>query len=128
GWMRTGDLGVLDKEGNIYIHGRSKNMILGPSGQNIYPEEIEDKLNNMPCVVESIVLDRDGKLVALVYPDNSAEGKKLMGNKTITALMEENRVALNKVLPQYSQISSVELVLEEFAKTPKRSIKRYLYK
>ena len=82
----------------------------------------------MPCVVESIVLDRDGKLVALVYPDNSAEGKKLMGNKTITALMEENRVALNKVLPQYSQISSVELVLEEFAKTPKRSIKRYLYK
>ena len=128
GWMRTGDLGVLDKEGNIYIHGRSKNMILGPSGQNIYPEEIEDKLNNMPCVVESIVLGRDGKLVALVYPDNSAEGKKLMGDKTITALMEENRVALNKILPQYSQISSVELVLEEFAKTPKRSIKRYLYK
>ena len=128
GWMRTGDLGVLDKEGNIYIHGRSKNMILGASGQNIYPEEIEDKLNNLPCVVESIVLEREGKLVALVYPDNSPEGKKHLGDKTITALMEENRQTLNKELPQYSQISAIELVLEEFAKTPKRSIKRYLYK
>ena len=128
GWMRTGDLGVLDKEGNIFIHGRSKNMILGASGQNIYPEEIEDKLNNLPCVVESIVLEREGKLVALVYPDNSPEGKKHLGDKTITALMEENRQTLNKELPQYSQISAIELVLEEFAKTPKRSIKRYLYK
>ena len=128
GWMRTGDLGVLDKEGNIFIHGRSKNMILGPSGQNIYPEELEDKLNSMPCVAESIVVDRDHKLVALVYPDTSADGKKLLGNKTITALMEENRVAVNKELPQYSQISAIELVVQEFEKTPKRSIKRYLYK
>lgn len=128
GWMRTGDLGVLDKAGNIFIHGRSKNMILGPSGQNIYPEELEDKLNSMPCVAESIVVDRDHKLVALVYPDTSAEGKKLLGDKTITAQMEENRVAVNKELPQYSQISAVELVVQEFEKTPKRSIKRYLYK
>ena len=128
GWMRTGDLGVLDKEGNIFIHGRSKNMILGPSGQNIYPEELEDKLNSMPCVAESIVVDRDHKLVALVYPDTSADGKKLLGNKTITAMMEENRVAVNKELPQYSQISAIELVVQEFEKTPKRSIKRYLYK
>lgn len=128
GWMRTGDLGVLDKAGNIYIHGRSKNMILGPSGQNIYPEELEDKLNSMPCVAESIVVDRDHKLVALVYPDTSAEGKKLLGDRTITAMMEENRVAVNKELPQYSQISAVELVVQEFEKTPKRSIKRYLYK
>ena len=128
GWMRTGDLGVLDKAGNIFIHGRSKNMILGPSGQNIYPEELEDKLNSMPCVAESIVVDRDHKLVALVYPDTSAEGKKLLGDRTITAMMEENRVAVNKELPQYSQISAVELVVQEFEKTPKRSIKRYLYK
>ena len=128
GWMRTGDLGVLDKEGNIYIHGRSKNMILGPSGQNIYPEELEDKLNSMPCVVESIVVDRDHKLVALVFPDTSADGKKLLGTKSLKELMEENRVAVNKDLPQYSQISSIELVASEFEKTPKRSIKRYLYK
>ena len=128
GWMRTGDLGVLDKEGNIYIHGRSKNMILGPSGQNIYPEELEDKLNSMPCVVESIVVDRDHKLVALVFPDSSNEGKKLLGGKTIVEMMEENRLAVNKNLPQYSQISAIELVASEFEKTPKRSIKRYLYK
>lgn len=128
GWMRTGDLGVLDKEGNIYIHGRSKNMILGPSGQNIYPEEIEDKLNSMPCVVESIVVEREGKLVALVFPDTSTEGKKLLGTKSLTQLMEENRVAVNKDLPNYSPISAVELVASEFEKTPKRSIKRYLYK
>jgi long-chain acyl-CoA synthetase len=128
GWMRTGDLGILDKEGNIFIHGRSKNMILGPSGQNIYPEEIEDKLNNMPCVVESIVLEREGKLVALVYPDNSPEGKKVLGEQTMTQLMEQNRAELNKELPQYSQLTAIELVTEEFEKTPKRSIKRYLYK
>ena len=127
GWMRTGDLGVLDKKGNIYIHGRSKNMILGPSGQNIYPEELEDKLNSMPCIVESIVVARDGKLVALVYPDTSAEGAKLLGTKTLTQQMEENRQIVNKDLPQYSQISSVELVAREFEKTPKRSIKRFLY-
>ena len=128
GWMRTGDLGVLDKAGNIYIHGRSKNMILGPSGQNIYPEELEDKLNSMPCVAESIVVDRDHKLVALVFPDTTAEGKKLLGTKSLTLQMEENRNAVNKDLPLYSQISAVELVASEFEKTPKRSIKRYLYK
>jgi long-chain acyl-CoA synthetase len=128
GWMRTGDLGVLDKEGNIFIHGRSKNMILGPSGQNIYPEELEDKLNSMPCVIESIVVDRDHKLVALVFPDTSADGKKQLGGKSLTQMMEENRNAVNKDLPQYSQISAIELVASEFEKTPKRSIKRYLYK
>ena len=128
GWMRTGDLGILDKAGNIYIHGRSKNMILGPSGQNIYPEEIEDKLNSMPCVIESIVLEREGKLVALVFPDTSKEGQKLLGTKTLAQQMEENRVALNKVIPTYSPVSAIELVASEFEKTPKRSIKRYLYK
>ena len=128
GWMRTGDLGVLDKAGNIYIHGRSKNMILGPSGQNIYPEELEDKLNSTPCIIESIVVEREGKLVALVFPDLSAEGKKLLGTKSLTQQMEENRTTVNKELPIYSQISAVELVASEFEKTPKRSIKRYLYK
>ena len=127
GWMRTGDLGVLDKEGNIYIHGRSKNMILGASGQNIYPEELEDKLNSMPCVAESIVVDRDHKLVALVFPDTSMDGKKALGTKSLTQQMEENRVAVNKTLPLYSQIQAIELVASEFEKTPKRSIKRYLY-
>ena len=126
--MRTGDLGVLDKHGNLYIHGRSKNMILGPSGQNIYPEELEDKLNSLPGVVESIVVDRDHKLVALVYPDNSAELQKILNGRTIVELMEENRVIANKNLPAYSQISEIELVATEFEKTPKRSIKRYLYK
>ncbi len=129
GWMRTGDLGIIDKDGNIFIKGRSKNMILGPSGQNIYPEEIEDKLNALPGVVESVVVDRQGKLVALVYPDNSADGKKLLhGATTFNDLMEENRKVLNKELPQYSQIAAIELVATEFEKTPKRSIKRFMYK
>ena len=129
GWMRTGDLGIIDKDGNIFIKGRSKNMILGPSGQNIYPEEIEDKLNNLPGVVESVVVDRQGKLVALVYPDNTPEGKKLLhGATTFNELMEQNRKELNKLLPQYSQIASIELVANEFEKTPKRSIKRFMYK
>lgn len=129
GWMRTGDLGIVDKDGNIFLRGRSKNMILGPSGQNIYPEEIEDKLNSLPGVVESVVVDRDGKLVALVYPDNTPEGKKLLrGATNFNALMEENRQVLNKQLPQYSQITAIELVANEFEKTPKRSIKRFMYK
>ncbi len=120
GWMRTGDLGILDKEGNIYIHGRSKNMILGPSGQNIYPEEIEDKINSMPGVVESIVVDRDHKLVALIFPENPSDSN-------VVAMMEQHRITLNKQLPQYSQIASVEVVPQEFEKTPKKSIKRFLY-
>lgn len=129
GWMRTGDLGIIDAEGNIFIKGRSKNMILGPSGQNIYPEEIEDKLNNMPCVVESVVVDRGGKLVALVFPDNTPEGKKLLhGANNFNEIMEENRKELNKQLPQYSQITAIELVANEFEKTQKRSIKRFMYK
>ena len=129
GWMRTGDLGVLDAAGNLFLRGRSKNMILGPSGQNIYPEEIEDKLNNMPGVVESVVVEREGKLVALVFPDNTPEGHKLLnGEPTFAKLMEENRKLLNKELPQYSQIAYVELVANEFEKTPKRSIKRFMYK
>ena len=127
--MRTGDLGVLDEEGNIFIKGRSKNMILGPSGQNIYPEEIEDKLNSLPCVVESVVVDRDHKLYALVYPDTSADGKKLLAEgQTLEQLMDENLKALNAVMPVYSKVTAIELVDKEFEKTPKRSIKRFMYK
>lgn len=123
GWLRTGDLGIVDKKGNLFIKGRSKNMILGPSGQNIYPEELEDKINAMPMVVESIVLQRDGNLVALVYPDYEAAG-----DTDLKALMEQSRLAVNKMVPNYCQIKSVELVENEFEKTPKRSIKRFLYK
>ncbi len=127
GWMNTGDMGVVDEDNFIFLRGRSKNMILGASGQNIYPEEIEDQLNNMPYVAESIVVDKDGKLVALVYPDLDALDREGISHDEIEAKMEENRVALNPLLPSYSQISSTKIYFEEFEKTPKRSIKRYLY-
>jgi long-chain acyl-CoA synthetase len=127
GWMRTGDLGIIDKDGNLFLRGRSKNMLLGPSGQNIYPEEIEDKLNSLPLVLESVVVQRDQKLVALVYPDNSDAGKKLLAGRNIFDVMEANRKELNKQIPQYSQVVAIEVVEKEFEKTPKRSIKRFLY-
>lgn len=127
GWLNTGDLAVMDKDNFIYLKGRSKNMILGPSGQNIYPEEIEGKLNNMPFVSESIVIEKEGKLIALVYPDFENAGKENITQKNIETQMEENRIALNKELPAYSQISQINIHYEEFEKTPKRSIKRYLY-
>lgn len=127
GWMRTGDLGIIDEEGNLYLRGRSKNMILGPSGQNIYPEEIEDKLNSLPLVLESVVVSREGRLVALVFPDNSESAQKEMHGKTIYEIMEMNRQTLNKQIPLYSQVSQIEVVQKEFEKTPKRSIKRFLY-
>jgi len=127
GWLHTGDLGIMDKDGRVFIKGRSKNMILGPSGQNIYPEEIEDQWNSMPFVSESLVVERDGALVALVYPDPdsvAAEGKTA---EEVSALMEANRVAVNKTLPVYSQIARFVIQEEEFEKTPKKSIKRFLY-
>ncbi len=127
GWMNTGDMGIVDEDNFIFLRGRSKNMILGASGQNIYPEEIEDQLNNMPYVAESIVVDKDGKLVALIYPDFEALDREGITQEEIEAKMEENRVALNPLLPSYSQISSTKIYFEEFEKTPKRSIKRYLY-
>lgn len=125
GWLRTGDLGIIDKEGNIFIKGRSKNMLLSANGQNIYPEEIEDVLNSMPGVAESLIVSRDSKLVALVFPDAEFV---LPEGKTMEQLMNENRVNLNKVMPNYSQVTAVELVATEFEKTPKRSIKRFMYK
>lgn len=128
GWLHTGDLGVMDEYGNITIKGRSKNMLLGPSGQNIYPEEIEDKLNNLPFVCESIVIQQeDHKLAALIYPDFDEAYAHGMSSSDIEKAMEENRVALNAELPAYSQIARVKIYPEEFEKTPKKSIKRFLY-
>lgn len=127
GWLHTGDLGVFDESGYLYIKGRSKNMILGPSGQNIYPEEIEDKLNVMPYVSESLVIERDGKLTALIYPDFEAAKAARLSDEALTRQLEQNRKQLNEILPGYSQISRIRIRHEEFEKTPKRSIKRYLY-
>ena len=128
GWYHTGDLGTMDEDGNVFINGRSKNMLLGASGQNIYPEEIEDKLNSMTLVVESIVVQRDQKLVALVHPDLD-EAKNLgFTMEDLEGIMEQNRNGLNQMLPAYEKISEIEIYEEEFAKTPKKSIKRYLYK
>ena len=128
GWLRTGDLGVIDAEGNIFIRGRSKNMILGPSGQNIYPEEVEAVVNNQPYVMESVVVDRGGKLVALVYQDEQAVAKALLDAEAKAEIPENIRLGSNRQLPSYSQISKVELMDHPFEKTPKMSIKRFLYK
>ena len=128
GWMHTGDLGVMDAEGNITIKGRSKNMLLGPSGQNIYPEEIEDKINNQPYVNESIVIQAlDGKLAALIYPDFELAFANGMNEKQVEEQMEANRIAVNAQIAAYEQIARVKIYHEEFEKTPKKSIKRFLY-
>ena len=127
GWLKSGDMGVIDHEGFLYIKGRSKSMLLGPNGQNIYPEEIESIINNMPYVVESLVIEDNGALVALIYPDLEQAGKDNLSHEELEKRMEENRVAVNDELPNYSKIQSVRVFPEEFEKTPKRSIKRYLY-
>lgn len=128
GWLHTGDLGTIDEEGNLTIRGRSKNLILGPSGQNIYPEEIEERLNNFPYVAESLIIQQaNGKLAALVYPDAEAVSAEGLNEEDLIKVMEENRVELNKVIPSYSLISTIKIYPEEFEKTPKKSIKRFLY-
>ena len=128
GWYHTGDLGLMDKGGNVFIKGRSKNMLLGPNGQNIYPEEIEDKLNSMTFAMESVVVQRDGKLVGLVHPDFDEVQAMGLSRDDLQSLMEENRVQVNANLPVYCKIAAIEIHDEEFEKTPKKSIKRYLYK
>lgn len=127
GWYHTGDLGLMDEGGNIFIKGRSKNMLLGPNGQNIYPEEIEDKLSSMAMVTECIVIQRDNKLIGLVYPDYEEASNMGLSNKDLSNIMEQNRQTLNAVLPAYCKLSAIKLQTEEFEKTPKKSIKRYLY-
>lgn len=127
GWYHTGDLGTMDAEGNIFIKGRLKNMLLGASGQNIYPEEIEDRLNAMPMVSESVVIQENDKLVGLVCPDLDEANSIGLSRSDIEEVMEQNRLQLNNELPSYSKLSAIRLHDEEFEKTPKKSIKRYLY-
>ena len=127
GWMRTGDVGTLDEDGTLYIRGRNKTMILGPSGQNIYPEEIEAKLNNLYCVMESLVVEREGKLVALVCPDYEQADADGISHAKLPEVMEENLKTLNTLVAPYERVSGIVLYPNEFEKTPKRSIKRYLY-
>lgn len=127
GWYHTGDLGVMDEEGNLYIRGRCKNMLLGSSGQNIYPEEIEDKLNTLPYVAECIVIQKGDKLYGLVHPDYDEVEKAGLDENALRSAMELNRKDLNAMVNSYEQLSGIRIFEEEFEKTPKRSIKRFLY-
>lgn len=127
GWLHTGDLGTIDDEGYVTVRGRSKNLLLTSSGQNIYPEEIESKLNNMPYVAESLIVLQHDKLVALIYPDFDDAFAHGLQQTDIVKVMEANRIELNQQLPNYSQISKVKIHFEEFEKTAKKSIKRFMY-
>lgn len=127
GWLHTGDMAVIDPEGHVYIKGRCKNLLLTSSGQNIYPEEIESKLNNMPYVSESLVIMQQEKLVALIYPDSDDAFAHGLSQTDIERMMEQNRIELNRQLPGYSQVVRYKLYPEEFEKTAKKSIKRFLY-
>jgi len=127
GWLHTGDMGTISNHGTIFIRGRYKTMILGASGQNIYPEEIEAKLNNMPYVSESLIVERGKRLMALVYPDYEAMDRDKISNEKLPELMEQVRSDLNSLVAPYERIDRIQLIANEFEKTPKRSIKRYLY-
>jgi long-chain acyl-CoA synthetase len=128
GWLHTGDLGITDKDNFVFIRGRSKNMILGPSGQNIYPEEIEEKFNNFPFVLECLVVDKDNKLIALLVPDQDAiKQANLEGADELMRIFQDYRNQVNKLFPAYMQVADLRIRNEEFEKTPKRSIKRFLY-
>ena len=128
GWLKTGDLGTIDANGFIYIRGRSKTMILSSNGQNIFPEEIESKLNNMPFVLESLVIERNKKLQAKVNPDyESLDSLGLNTPENLKTVMDENLKNLNKLVGNYEQVSKIQLYPTEFEKTPKKSIKRFLY-
>ena len=127
GWYHTGDLGTMDGDGNVFIKGRSKNMLLGANGQNIYPEEIEDKLNSLALVNESVVVQKGDKLIGLVHPDYDEAQTLNLGTKELQEIMEQNRQELNSMVPAYSKLSEIRIHEEEFEKTPKKSIKRFLY-
>ena len=127
GWFRTGDMGILDADGSLFIKGRTKCMILGPSGQNIYPEEVETLLNSQPYVVESLVIEDDGGLTALIYPDFPQGAKDGMNQRAFIKYMEERLSEWNAILPNYARLKKVEVMSEDFERTPKKSIKRYLY-
>jgi len=128
GWYHTGDLGIIDAEGNVFIKGRSKNMLLGANGQNIYPEEIEDKLSSLPMVQECVVIQKGEKMYGLVYPDMEQAKKLNLGMNELKAIMEQNRKDLNLQIPAYEQLAGIRIMEHEFEKTPKKSIKRFLYK
>jgi long-chain acyl-CoA synthetase len=127
GWLHTGDLGTIDENNNIFIRGRNKTMILSASGQNIYPEEIEAKLNNLPFVMESLIIENNGKLIALVCPDYEAVDAEQIDQQQLEIKMEENRKLLNTMVAGYEGVVRIQLYPHEFEKTPKKSIKRYLY-
>ena len=127
GWFRTGDMGVLDSEGSLFIKGRTKCMILGPSGQNIYPEEVETVINSQPYVVDSLVVEDNGGLTALIYPDFAQGAKDGMKQEAFVKYMEDTLPELNKELPNYAKLKKIEVMSEDFERTPKKSIKRYLY-
>ena len=127
GWFHTGDLGLMDSDGNVFIKGRSKNMLLGSNGQNIYPEEIEDKLNSLPLVNECLIIQSGDKLIGLVHPDYDEAQNLGLNAEDIKNIMEENRRQLNEIIPAYCKVSEIRIQEEEFEKTPKKSIKRFLY-
>lgn len=127
GWMHTGDLGLIDKDGFVFIKGRNKSMILGASGQNIYPEEIEARFNNLGFVQESLIVEKDGRLIALIYPDYELADKKGFTDKDLREIFEKHRKYLNEILPSYMSVASTRIFAEEFEKTPKKSIKRFMY-
>jgi long-chain acyl-CoA synthetase len=127
GWLKTGDLGTIDRDNNIFIRGRSKSMILSASGQNIYPEEIEAKLDNLPFILESLVVERKGRLIALIYPDYDAADSAGMNEEDLKKIMNQNKKTLNSMVASYEKIAEIQLHPNEFEKTPKKSIKRYLY-
>jgi long-chain acyl-CoA synthetase len=128
GWYHTGDLATMSSDGHIFIRGRLKNMLLGANGQNVYPEEIEDKLNSMALVSESLIVQRGNQLVALIHPDMDEANSMELTAEDLQNVMEQNRQELNAQLPVYSKLQAFEIQEEEFQKTPKKSIKRYLYK
>jgi long-chain acyl-CoA synthetase len=127
GWFRTGDMGVIDEEGSLYIRGRSKCMILGPSGQNIYPEEVETVINSQPYVVDSLVVEEDGGLTGIIYPDFAQGAKEGMDQRKFAKFIEDMLPELNKELPNYARLKKIKVMTEDFERTPKKSIKRYLY-
>lgn len=127
GWLRTGDIGTMDKERYIFIKGRCKNVILGPAGENIYPESIEEKINNLPYVLESLVIEKEGRIMALVYPDYETLDNNKIPESQVTEIMEQNRTTVNKTLADFAKVSRLQIVAEPFQKTPTQKIKRYLY-
>ena len=127
GWLKTGDMGVMDEDGYLFLKGRSKCMILGPSGQNIYPEEIEAVINNFSYIVDSLVIEDNGGLTALVYPDAQKASMNGISYEELEAKIQGTLPEINKIVPNYAKIRKIEIMPEDFERTPKRSIKRYLY-